>query len=269
MKGLAGYLQAAATQTADAFFRHQPQPEPTGERLNSVQIVAHRGIHGPGADENSFAAVDPLIGSGISMIEFDVRWTKDLEPVVYHDNTLKRVHQQNSLLNSFTLAELQAKFPTIPSLQQWVTRYHQHFALMIEFKSEYYPKPLKQNEKLAEIFCNITPATDYYCFSFDPELLQQLTFAPNRAKHIIGATKLDQLTKLAEQHQWGGIGSHYLTMRQQLIHYNKHAKRKISVGFPNSKNSLKREINRGADWLLCDNPIEMQQHLVEMRNNAR
>lgn len=251
---------------ADTCCRHWPQPMPTAERLQAVQIFAHRGINGPGADENSFAAVDPLIGSGITMIEFDVRWTKDLEPVVYHDPTLKRVHGSTAWLKDLTLSQLHTQFPSIPTLQDWVERYHPHFKLMIEFKSEHYPKPLEQNQKLTKIFANLTPAQDYYCFSFDPDLLDLLTFAPNHAKHIIGTVKLAQLTQLAEQRQWGGIGSHYLLMNAALIQQNRLAKRKISTGFPCSENSLKREINRGADWLLCDNPLEMQQLLDRMRN---
>ncbi len=53
-------------------------------------IIAHRGAsaHAP---ENTIAAFQRAIDIGADGIEFDVRLTKDGEPFVFHDRTLKRV----------------------------------------------------------------------------------------------------------------------------------------------------------------------------------
>ncbi len=50
---------------------------------------AHRGLHGPGAPENSLAAARAAIAAGYG-IECDVRLSRDGAPHVFHDRTLER-----------------------------------------------------------------------------------------------------------------------------------------------------------------------------------
>lgn len=53
---------------------------------------AHRGLHDNKSDapENSMAAIRKAVESGYG-IEFDVQLTRDRIPVVFHDESLKRV----------------------------------------------------------------------------------------------------------------------------------------------------------------------------------
>ena len=51
---------------------------------------AHRGLHGPGAPENSLAAFLAAIDAGAG-IECDVRLSSDSKVVVFHDHDLRRL----------------------------------------------------------------------------------------------------------------------------------------------------------------------------------
>jgi glycerophosphoryl diester phosphodiesterase len=50
-------------------------------------VVAHRGVHGPGAPENTIAAFAAAAAAGAEMVELDVRRAGDGELVVFHDPT--------------------------------------------------------------------------------------------------------------------------------------------------------------------------------------
>lgn len=69
---------------------------------------AHRGLHDnkSEAPENSMAAFRKAVDAGYG-IELDVHITRDLIPVVFHDDTLNRVCGVDGKISDFTLEELQ------------------------------------------------------------------------------------------------------------------------------------------------------------------
>lgn len=79
---------------------------------------AHRGLHdnsGP-APENSMAAFQKAVEAGYG-IELDVQLTKDRIPVVFHDETLKRVCGAPGKVRDYTFRELSA-FPLLKSTER-------------------------------------------------------------------------------------------------------------------------------------------------------
>lgn len=69
---------------------------------------AHRGLHDNESDspENSMAAFRKAVEAGFGM-ELDVQLTKDRIPVVFHDETLKRVCGVDGKVRDYTYEELQ------------------------------------------------------------------------------------------------------------------------------------------------------------------
>ena len=67
--------------------------------------LAHRGLHGEGAAENSMTAFRRAKEAGFG-VELDVRLSKDGELVVFHDDTLTRVAGVEGRVDELTLAEL-------------------------------------------------------------------------------------------------------------------------------------------------------------------
>lgn len=71
-------------------------------------LYAHRGLHdnASNAPENSLRAFQKAVTAGFG-IEMDVQLSKDQVPVVFHDNTLKRVCGAEGKVKDFTYDELQ------------------------------------------------------------------------------------------------------------------------------------------------------------------
>ena len=67
--------------------------------------IAHRGLHGIGAVENSATAFERAIASDFG-IELDVQASQDGVPMVFHDYTLDRLTSQSGLVKDRTAAEL-------------------------------------------------------------------------------------------------------------------------------------------------------------------
>ena len=72
--------------------------------------------------ENTLAAFDAARDLGAWGIEFDVRWTLDMCPVVIHDLDCWRVFGQDVIVADVTLAELKKQIPAIPTLAEVIQR---------------------------------------------------------------------------------------------------------------------------------------------------
>lgn len=72
------------------------------------KLYAHRGLFDNNSDapENSMAAFEKAVVAGYG-IELDVQLTKDKIPVVFHDDTLKRVCGAEGFVQDYTYEELQ------------------------------------------------------------------------------------------------------------------------------------------------------------------
>jgi len=85
--------------------------------------IAHRGLHDDISPENSISAFKRAIDKGYN-IETDVRLTKDLVPVLFHDDDLYRTCKINGKICEYTfdalkniyLANSKEKIPTLRQL---------------------------------------------------------------------------------------------------------------------------------------------------------
>jgi glycerophosphoryl diester phosphodiesterase len=71
----------------------------------TARPIAHRGLHGPGAVENTATAFAAAIAAGYA-IETDLQITADGEAVVHHDATLGRLTEGSGALAAMTAADL-------------------------------------------------------------------------------------------------------------------------------------------------------------------
>jgi glycerophosphoryl diester phosphodiesterase len=70
-----------------------------------ILVAAHRGASGH-APENTMAAFHAAVTAGADLIELDVRFTRDMVPVVIHDRTLTRTAGGHGAVADRTFAEL-------------------------------------------------------------------------------------------------------------------------------------------------------------------
>lgn len=90
-------------------------------------FIAHRGLHGDGAPENSLAACRAALEAGYA-IEIDVVGSADGEAMVFHDPTLKRMAGVDALVGETSARDLGAvalaggseRIPTLGALLELV-----------------------------------------------------------------------------------------------------------------------------------------------------
>jgi len=125
-------------------------------------IIAHRGASAY-AKENTLAAFEMAIALGASMIEFDIRRTKDRVLIAYHDADLNQ-----RPIRKMTYAELQAVDPDIPTLDQVLTLCKGRIQLDVELKEVRYEPAVV--ERLLSGF----PPDDFVITSFHPAALKNV-----------------------------------------------------------------------------------------------
>ena len=130
--------------------------------------LAHRGLHGEGAAENSMTAFRRAKEAGFG-VELDVRLSKDGELVVFHDDTLARVAGVEGRVDELTLAELRecrlsGTDDTIPTLREVFDLIDGSIPILIEIKEKTGSSAVTR-KLLAELKSYDGP---YIVESFDP-----------------------------------------------------------------------------------------------------
>jgi glycerophosphoryl diester phosphodiesterase len=252
-------LEKCFNWVVDHTFAALPQHLPEKEKLQSCKIVSHRGERGKGqVRENTISAFDRAGESGVWGIEFDVRWTKDLEPVVCHDPDLRRVFELDLEIRNVTLKGLKSACPLIPSLAEVIERYAKKMHLMVEIKAEPYPDPVLQNRVLAELFLQLVPQHDFHLLSLTPEMLRLIRFAPKSAFLPVAELNIARLSRLAAQESYAGILGHYAFLTRSMLTKHHSLNQKAGTGYISSRNCLFREINRGVDWIFSNEAARIQ-----------
>ena len=261
-------LEAHLRQVLDNFYARWPQPIPRMERLQQCRIVSHRGHYdNQRVFENTIAAFDQAKNEGIWGIEFDLRWTVDLHPVVIHDTDLHRVFGSNLEVRQATLAELKSECPLVPSLDEMIQRYGKKIHLMIEIKAELYPDPVQQNRILKNLFSSLVPEKDFHLLTLTPEMFKLIAFVPKSAFVPIARFNFFRLSKLAIEQNYTGLAGHYLFLTASRLKKHWKSQQKVGTGYINSKNCLFRELNRGVEWIFSDNAVELQQIVNQLLQN--
>ena len=76
--------------------------------MNTMKVVAHRGYAAKYL-ENTLEALSEAVKAGATMVEFDVQFTKDLTPIMLHDDNFKRTMGLDLSVFEITQRELQGK----------------------------------------------------------------------------------------------------------------------------------------------------------------
>lgn len=244
------------------YFSVCPRKRPSRHDLEACRLVAHRGDHtGNGILENTMAAFDAADRSGVWGIEFDIRWTADLEPVVCHDPDLNRVFGDKIAIGDVSYKRLKRAFPLVPHLEDVVIRYGERRHLMIELKQAHYPDPINQGRRLKKILTPIISRKGCHLLSFDFYLFNALQAFPPSVFIPIARLNVASLDQQVEINGYGGLSGHYLLLSRKLINRQHRNGKMAGTGFINSNKCLFREVNRGVDWLFSDCAVRLQHGL--------
>jgi glycerophosphoryl diester phosphodiesterase len=253
----------------DWIYSRRPRPYPGIERFQSCRVISHRGEHdNRRVFENTLAAFDAAASQGVWGIEFDLRWTRDLEPVVVHDTDLRRVFGRDLRVGSCALHDLKNHCPQVPTLAEVVRRYGGKVHLMVEIKAEAYPDRDRQNRVLGEVFAALRPGRDFHLLSLAPGMFRLITFAPATAFVPVARLNFPDLSRLAIQEGYGGVAGHYALVGGSAIRRHHAAGQKVGTGYPRARNCLFREIQRGVDWIFCNHAGEVQRLIHRLQTPA-
>lgn len=249
------WIENTFLKVTDFAYAYLPQAVPGKEKLIQCEIISHRGDHdNRDIFENTLPAFDRIRAAGCGGIEFDVRWTKDLKPVVFHDRNLNRVFGSNDEIAKLKLSEIKVSFPLIPSLEKVVDAYGKKLHLMVEIKEEFYPDPEYQHRVLKDIFAPLKPRDDFHFISMNPMMFEGMAFFPPQTFLPIAVINATRLSEIALMKGYQGIAGHYLFITNTFL--KRHPA--VGTGIVNSKKCFFREVNRGIKWIFSGNAIELQ-----------
>ena len=258
-------LEERIRQIIDLLYAHWPQAVPDRGRLQHCKIISHRGDYdNRNIFENTVAAFDRVKAQGVWGIEFDLRWTKDLHPVVIHDADLHRVFGSHLKIREATLTELKTECPLVPTFAELIQKYGKQAHLMIEIKAEHYPDMVAQNRILKEMLSSLEPAKDYHLLTLAPEMFDLIKCVPRAALLPVAQINFPQLSKLAIKQNYSGFAGHYILLTRSRLKKHKRFGQKLATGYVNSKKCLFRELNRGVEWVFSDNAVALQKIVNQM-----
>ncbi len=242
----------------DAIFARLPQPRPSTARLKGSKIISHRGEHdGVHVKENTMPAFEQALAGGLWGIEFDVRWTKDLIPVVVHDADLYRVFGINEQVEGLSFSRLRQMAPAVPALSEVARRFGGRLHLMIEIKDNHWPDPSWQSKTLMEALYPLVPVADFHLMALKPDVFGRISGFPAASLLAIANHHPANHSRTVIENHWGGVCAHYSLTRRSVIEKMHQRHGKFGTGYPASRNVLFREINRGADFIFSNNACEL------------
>lgn len=244
----------------DGFYAKWPQPVPDKKKLEHCKIISHRGEHdNEVVFENTTAAFDRAKHAGVWGIEFDIRWTKDLLPIVFHDDSLRRVFQSDVKISQTNMADLKMHCQLIPSLEEVVEKYGKTMHLMAEIKESMHMNSSRKGKVLKDIFKRLSPQEDFHFLSLLPDIFEDIDFVPKSALLLSAQFNIKTLSNQALKENYGGIAGHYLLLTDNLLKKHQGKGQRVGTGYIGSRNCLIRELNRGVTWIFSNNAVELQK----------
>ena len=251
-----GTKQDRVQSLAERVLDLRPRLKPDPRRLEGVRVVAHRGVHdNRRVLENTLPAFQAASEAGAWGIEFDIRWSADNVPLVFHDADLVRLAGSPVRIGDLALRQLRKIQPWIPTLQEVLARFGTHLHLMIELKDD--PCDPVRIDVLAEHLDALRPGRDFHLMSFDLALLDRMTFVPAAALLPIARWDVRTSSRWALEHGCGGLSASQILLLRQHINRHHQAGQRLGTGFVDSKNTLYREASRGVDWVFTNRAADL------------
>ena len=251
-------LELIAQRVADFCFMLIPRRQPSIVALRECRIVSHRGEHdNRRVRENTMAAFGAAVAAGIWGIEFDLRWTRDLHPVVIHDPTTGRVFDVDLTIAGLSLEELRHQLPEIPTLSEVVAAFGGNTHLMVELKPDQLGQDALKSDRLAEIFSPLAAERDYHFVALQPDLFELVEFAGKTSCLLVAELQIEECSRQVIEQGYGGLCGQYLLLSDRLLRLHRARGQKVGTGFPTSRYCFYRELNRGIDWIFTDHAIKL------------
>lgn len=231
--------------------------------LTDVHLVAHRGAHDHAAGrlENTLAAFDVCLASGVWGVEMDIRLTRDLEPVIHHDPDCGRLFRRPDLkISDIDFSILRAELPDIPHLDEIVARYGGRMHLMLEIK-ESWRERAGMVQAITDHLDVLAPGKDFHLLALVPDFLEGFEAIPASAYVDVAQTNTGAILKQTLALGHGAMAGSFALIGDSVLKQLRGAGCQVGTGMVDCRRVLNREVARDIDWIFTDN-ISLLQPLL-------
>lgn len=235
-------------------YEYLPVSAPVFGVLENAKIVAHRGWHDGKTKENTLEAFQIAVKHGLYGIEFDVRWTKDLVPVVHHDPDCSRVWGKPLVIANIDFKDLRSEIPDIPTLEEVVDQFERQIHMFIELKLERFPQIDKQKKILIHTLKRLSPVEDFHLITLHNEVFEQFNIYTREAKMLVATTNTKLISEQCLDNDYAGLLGYCFLTNNEDIKKHQTIGQKVGVGFCESRNNFYRQLNRNVDYIFTNRP---------------
>ncbi|RLE56111.1 MAG: glycerophosphodiester phosphodiesterase [Thermoprotei archaeon] len=229
-----------------------------------VIVIGHRGAprYEP---ENTIPSFLKAIELGVDLVECDVRLTRDLVPVVFHDEDLARLLGVRVKVRELTVSELKRyriRGREIPTLEEVLNALKCRCGLIVEIKErDSVDTVLNVLRKVGVLGCG----KPIYVASFYHTVVRYATEVEPRVRGIaiISCEPVDPV-HIAREAGAEMLAVRYLYITRDLVDKAKRADVKVMAWTVNDVDVLRRLIEKGVDAVATDDPklvISYLKHL--------
>lgn len=263
-------FECALQWLVDCVFALVPRRRPSAQALQNCCLVSHRGEHdNHTVRENTLAAFALAVEAGVWGIEFDLRWTRDLEPVVIHDPDTRRVFGSDLVISEVEFAQLRARVPELPTLAEVIDRFGGEIHLMIELKQDAIDAVAEKRARLARLLEPLRPVDDFHILGLQLELFDLVDFIGDRGCIGVAELNVAMMSELTLARDFAGIGGQYLLLSDELLRRHRQRGQSIGTGFVESRYVLYRELNRGVKWIFSNQAARLSALRQSLLESAR
>ena len=237
-------------------------------------LIAHRGANAE-APENTMAAFDAAMAHGVDGLEFDVQMTGDGVPVIFHDDTLKRMtgergsvsdYPHNAVAGFETGARYSGKWraAAIPDLEAVLAAYADRAVLMIELKAvgragdaaDRKNRLARRVVECIERRVNNTTRGNLLILSFDADILAAARHLAPDLNFILNSKKPFAAPPPAQDgSSWlFGYGVPLYRLTREFVRACHKAGQMVMTYSCNSETEIDRALAMEVDALLTDDP---------------
>ena len=230
-------------------------PRSKNGSLSDVKIIAHRGWHNRQIKENTMKAFSVAVDKNLFGIEFDIRWTKDLIPIIHHDLSLKKSYGIDKEIGELSFEELRELCPDIPKLSEVIDEFGKKICFFIELKKEVWKDLKKQKDILARELANLSPGVDFHFMVLHNSVLLDFNLFPNKEVAVLVSifNPLEMLD-IAIELNVKALTGHFLLLNESIHRKCKANGIFLGTGYTRSQNVMIREFNRGVKWQFTNHP---------------
>lgn len=241
-------------------FTWKALPWPNGAVI-PPKYQGHRGYWKAGAPENTLLSFSEAAKRGFSMVEMDVRNSKDNIPVVFHDGTLKRMLNLDKAVNECTTAELKT-WGNIPTLEEVLASTSIPEYLNIELKTSSVWEGILE-QKVSSLIKKYKAEQRVLFSSFNPLSLRRMShLLPEVPRALLASKERAPDNNLYLRHMWFApyVKLHALHLDHNYVSIEdlqKWKKRKVPVALWTVNDRAKAEafLQAGAFSIITDTLI--------------